>query len=82
MVACDGRDAGAKSIMVFEPHIPKSVRLEIGKAVDAALASAEADATSRPRDEARLRTMAEMLHVDPGEMIAYIVERRRYFSLS
>jgi hypothetical protein len=81
MVACGGGIAVASSIMPFEPHIPKSVRLEIAKAVDAALASAQTNAASRLHDEAHLRTMAEMFNVDPDEMIAY-VERRRYFRLS
>jgi hypothetical protein len=82
MVACDGENAGANSIMPFDPHIPKSVRREIGKAVDAALASAATNASCKPHDDAHLRTMAEMFHVDPDEMVAYIVKRRRYFGLS
>jgi hypothetical protein len=82
MVACDGGNAGANSIMPFEPHIPKSVRREIDKAVDAVLASAQGNPSSRLHDEAHLRTIAEMFNVDPDEMVAYIAARRRYFSFS
>ena len=77
-----GGNAGASSIMVFEPHIPKSVRREIGRAVDAALASAQGNPSSRPHDDAHLRTIAEMFNVEPDEMVAYIAARRRYFSFS
>jgi fructose-1,6-bisphosphatase/sedoheptulose 1,7-bisphosphatase-like protein len=68
--------------MPFEPNIPKSVRREITRAVDDALAVAETDSSQRPSDDAHLRAVAEMFHVDPDEMVAYVLKRRRHASLS